>query len=239
MAPKASPRSLDRLVEHQMRRWEVEHRATVPPGGGAPCITVSRQIGSGGEEVAHRVAEWLDYGLFGTEIVDRIAQERHLQRELVAGLDEHVRDAIARYVTDSFHTRAFSESDYLRELVRVVTTLGERGMAVILGRGGAHILPARRALRVLVVAPFAVRVRRFAQQHEASSAEEARERLVQEDHLRRDFLKLQFGVEPDDPSLYDLTLNTEHLGDEAAARLVVEALRRRFPARRGTAGAGR
>jgi len=222
------PRTVLQLVEHQLKRWEVEHRASYPRPGGAPCIALSRQPGSGGEAIGRKVAEWLDYGFFGIEIVDQIAREQHIQRDLVAGLDEHVRDAIHRYVIDSFRTRAFTESDYLRAVVKAITTLGQRGMAVVLGRGAAYILPPDRALRVLVVAPRSIRVERFANEH-GVPIQEAADRVEQEDGLRRDFLRVQFGVEPDDPTLYDLLINSEHFDCESAARVVIEALRRRFP----------
>jgi cytidylate kinase len=159
--------------------------------------------------------------------VDQIAREQHVQRELVAGLDEKVADAIHRYVIDSFRSRDFRETDYLRGLVQVMTTLGERGMAVILGRGAAYILPPERALRVLVIAPRAVRVERFAGEH-AIPVSEAADRLEQEDALRNDFLRVQFGVDPDDPTHYDVVVNSERLGRQASARVIVEALRHRF-----------
>ena len=60
MPHRAVPRSVEQLVEQQMRRWEVEHRAVVPRPG-APCVAISRQPGAGGREVARQVAEWLDY----------------------------------------------------------------------------------------------------------------------------------------------------------------------------------
>jgi cytidylate kinase len=224
----SAPRRLEQIVEHQVRRWEVEARATVPQPR-APCIALSRQPGAEADELGHQVAEWLDYGFFGIEIVDQIAREQHIQRELVAGVDEHVRSAIDRYVLDFFRRgKPFTEDDYLHQVVQTVTTLGERGMAVILGRGAPFILPADRALRVLVTAPEATRTLRLAERHRLSrlEAERLREQLERD---RSSFLRHGFGVHPDDPSLYDLAVNTATLSIEAAGKVIVEALRRRFP----------
>ena len=223
----SAPRRLDQLVEHQVRRWEVERRATVPQPR-APSIALSRQPGSGAAELAHKVAEWLDYGFFGNEIVDQIAREEHVQRELVAGLDEHLRSAIDRYVLDFFRPGQFTENDYLRQLVHVVTTLGERGMAVVLGRGAPFILPPERALRVLVTAPVEARTEVIAERHQLSG-DDARKHREHEDRERTQFLRHGFGVDPDDPSLYDLVVNTATLTSDAAGKIVIEALRRRFP----------
>jgi cytidylate kinase len=174
------------------------------------------------------VAEWLDYGFFDKEIVDWISREEGIQRQLVEGLDERMRTGIERYVTDSFQTRAFTESDYLRDVVRIMAILGKRGMAVVAGRGAPFILPAERALRVLVIAPLELRAERLAAA-EGLGAAEALEILRQQDAERETFYRSQFGVEQSDPLLYDLVVNTGTLSVEACARLVVDALRSRFP----------
>lgn len=222
-----TPRGVRELVDHQVRRWSAERRSSIPAPR-APCVAISRLRASGAVELGRQVAEWLDYGFFGRELVDQIASEQHVQRELVAGLDEHVRSAIDRNVLDYFRSRTFTERDYLEHVVRILTTLGERGQAVVLGRGAAFILPPERALRVLVVAPHALRVERFMKQH-GLPRDQAEKRLAHEDDERREFLRAQFEVEPNDPTHFDLVVNTGTLSSEAAGRLVVEALRRRFP----------
>lgn len=102
-------------------------------------------------------------------------------------------------------------------------------MAVILGRGATVILAPEQTLRVLVVAPDADRIERLARVR-GISRDEAAARLAQEDEDRAGFLRHHFGVEQNDPTLYDVVVNTGTLGVEGAAALVVEGLRRRFPA---------
>ena len=214
--------SLEELVERQVRRWEMRQRVSAPPPS-LSCVALSRLPHSGAAELAQTVAEKLDYGFFGIEIVDRIARERGIDRALVAELDERVRSTIDRYVLDSFRQRRFTESEYLRSVVRTVVTIGERGMAVILGRGAPFVLGPDKALRVLVVAPVERRVEKLAKRQGLSAAEATR-RLESEDQQRCDFVA-QFGVDPDDPALYDLVVNTDSLGHDAAATLVIDALR--------------
>ena len=212
--------SLEDLVERQVRRWEMRQRlGRVPPS--ISCIALSRLPHAGAEELARSVADKLDYGFFGIEIVDRIARARGVHRDLVATVDERRRSAIERYVLDSFRRR-FTESDYMRALVRTIATLGEEGMSVILGRGSPFILGPEKALRVLVVAPRKQRVARLAERA-GLSLREADQRLVVEDARRRAFVA-QFGVDPDDASLYDLVVNTDGLGFDAAQALVIESL---------------
>lgn len=222
-----TPRTLEEIVTHQVRRWELEEarRSAEAP---APCVALSRLPGSGGAEVGRRVAEALGFGFFGIELVDQIAREIGVQRELVADLDEHVRLAIERWVTDGVHKRAFTENEYQMGLLRTLGTLRERGLAVILGRGSAYVLPPAHTLRVLVVASRAFRRkrRRDALQVDADTAES---RLAEEERERKDFVDFHFHVDPDDPTLYDLVVNTETLGIEKATRLILEAFSDRFP----------
>jgi cytidylate kinase len=213
--------SLEELVERQAHRWEMQQRASTPPPS-LSCVALSRLPHSNASELARSVANKLDYGFFGIEIVDQIARERGIDRALVAELDERVRSAIDRYVLDSFRQRRFTESHYLRSVVRTVVTLGERGMAVILGRGAPFVLGPDKALRVLVVAPRERRIERLAQR-ESLGVADAGARLDQEDRQRREFLS-QFGVDPDDPSLYDIVVNTDGLGQDGAITQVIDAL---------------
>ena len=223
----AHPRSLEEIVNHQVRRWELEPKR-VQGRVIAPTVALSRQPGSAAAELGQVVADRLGFGFFGIEIVDLIARETGTQRELVAGLDEHVRSAIERYVVDATKGRTYDESAYHQQLMRTVATLGERGLSVILGRGSAFLLRAERTLRVLVVAPRENRVERLAKRLDLS-LEAAAVRLEREDADRLHFNRHHFHVDADDPSLFDLVVNTGALSLELATDLVVEAALGRFP----------
>jgi cytidylate kinase len=144
-----------------------------------------------------------------------------------------VRSAIERYLVDAFRAQRFTESDYLRQVVETIAVLGERGGAVILGRGSAFILPAERALRVLVAAPRAARLERLAKQ-EGLAPEQAEFRLEALDAERREFLLHHFQRDPDAAEHYDLALNLGTLSQDAALDLLEDALRARFGARRAS-----
>lgn len=214
------------MVDEQVHRWVQAQRGASPR---RPCVAISHLPGSDGHVLGRRVADRLSCGFFDREIVDEIVRDEGVQERLVGDVDEHVRSLIDRYLLDPFRAQRFGESDYLRSLVRVVQTLGQRGDAVVLGRGSAFILSERQALRVLVVAPTPLRVERFAKarglDHAAAAA-----RLEREDADRSAFIRHHFGVRQDDPSLYQLALNTGSLPLDVAADLVVEALRGAFPA---------
>lgn len=222
-------RSIEDLADRQMRRWALVRRAGADRAP-RPCIALSRQPGTEATEFAQQVAEALGYACFDIEIVEWIARRAGVARDLVAGVDGRVRNAIERSVADTFRRESerFTESDYLHHLVRVVAALGEQGSAVIVGRGAPYILGPERALRVLVVAPREQRAERFGKLH-ALDLEHARSSLAREEASRREFLRQHFGRESDEPSDFDLTLNLGSLAFDAALRLLLEAFSIRFP----------
>jgi cytidylate kinase len=228
-------RSVEQMVELQGRRWAQAHQewaqahdeATVGTPIQRPVVAISRLPYSGAHEVGARLAAELGYSFFGRELVDEIARERKVRRELVAGLDEHLENAIERYVIDGFRHRSFTESDYLRGLLQVVTTLSQQGAAVILGRGAASIVTASDGLRVLVVAPVEARRARMAESLKIAPAA-ARERLDRLDQERATFYERSFHFRQNDPLNYDLVVNTGSLSIDAAAATIAEALYRRF-----------
>ncbi len=220
------------FANRQMRRWELQHPAAGGSAHPSPCVAISRLPGAGGAEVGQLVARWLDYGFFGEAIVDEIAREVGVDHWVVKGLDERVRNAIDRYLADTFTRRQFTENDYLWHVSRTIATLGRRGSAVIVGRGAPFLLGRNEALRVFLVAPRSQRIERYARV-KALAPDRAEDALARAEARRSEFAEAQFGVRQDDPLLYDLVLNTASLGIEAAAGVVVDTLRKRFPAPRG------
>jgi cytidylate kinase len=225
-------RSIQAIVEEQVGRWRQGQRSEADTGA---CVAISHLPGAGGAELGRSVAERLGYGFFDREIVEAIVKDAGTQGQLAAGLDEHVRGLVERYVIDTVRARSFAEGDYLKSVVRVVGTLARRGRAVLLGRGSACILTRNEALRVLVVAPREVRLERIARERGLASAA-AREHLEHEEADRAEFFRHHFGVRQDDPALYDLSINTGSLSMALATELVVQALAGQFPKRVAAAG---
>ncbi len=221
-------RSIEALIERQVQKAELLRKAAAGAAA-APCIALARQPGAGGEELGPRVAARLGYEFYGAEIVERIATESHVRRQLVAALDEHVRDRMERYAADFFHDSEFRESDYARALVHAIAGIGEHGGAVLLGRGAPYVLGPERSLRVLVVAPRLERVERIRVEGDELSEREAEERLRHLEHERREFLGHHFMVDPDDASLYDVVLNTGSLGIDGAEEVLLRVFEQRFP----------
>lgn len=121
---------------------------------------------------------------------------------------------------------AVSDSLYMKTMTAIIRELGDRGNIVVLGRGSQMILrELPGALHVLTLAPVELRVQRLATR-EAISEEEA-QRVHESDRARAAFHRRFWRVDVNDPSLYDLTLETSHLPFEVGAELVAAAARAR------------
>lgn len=220
---------LEALLERQRRRWAIGGGEGMPQPRG-PVVAMSRLPRAGGRALASRVAAWLDYGLFGRAEVDAIAANWSLRGRLAEGLSVETQRRVEERAREAVQCDQPPQGGATLRSAEVVSLLGERGMAVLLGRGATALVPPERALRVLVVAPRAIRIARFAEESE-TSAEEAGKILEEQEVVRSDFLRDCFGLEMGVPEDYDLIVNTEWLTLDAGAALVVDALRRRFPSR--------
>jgi len=215
-------RTIEALVEQQAHRWQLS-RADHAGEARRPVVTVSRQHGARGGEVARRLADELGLELYDREILHRIAESAHLSERAVAALDEKTRDLLTDWLTAVTGNAYLSSAEYHSHLRQVVGAVAERGGAVILGRGAHLILGEGRALRVLVVAPLEMRVRTV-EEREGLSERDARRRILEVESERRAFLLKHFHTDFGDAAGFDVVVNTAALGVSGAARSIEAAL---------------
>ena len=204
------------------------------PGRGKECnltygpyLLISRERGAGGNTVAHLVGKRLGWQVFAGEIVDEIAKETHVRRQLIESLDERDRTTIRDIIGQLLNPQDISTSDYMAGLKQIVLTLGHQGDVIIVGHGARYILPGQFGLNVRLIAPVEVRVRRLAEKARLGLAA-ARIEIERIDHERLKAIKHNFGRNVADPLGYDLTINTGAMNAEAAAEIVTTALQRKL-----------
>ena len=192
-----------------------------------PYLLISREKGAGGSAVGQLAGKRLGWQVFNNEIVDAIARQAKVRRELIESLDERDRATIRDIVEELLHPQPVGTAGYLASLREVVLTLGHQGGVVIVGRGAEYILPSRFGLRVRLVAPLEVRVRRVA--HESNlSLKAAQMEVEQSDGERARLTRRRFGQDAANPLNHDLTLNTAELTIEAATEAVVAAVQQKL-----------
>ena len=220
----AQPRTIEQLVEDQVRRWNLPRPQPVDQRP-APVITVSRQHGAGGSEVARRLCGELGIDLVDHEIIRRIASSTRLTERAVEELDEKDHEILAEWLMSLADPRHLDPLGYREHLTHLVRSITRTGGAVIVGRGAHLILSAQEALRVLVVAPFGHRVTAI-MRREGLSERSARERVAQVDGEREAFLRRHFHAPFADPTLFDLVVNAGDMGVNGAVAAIEAALQR-------------
>jgi cytidylate kinase len=175
-------------------------------------ITLSREMGSRGDEVARLVAERLGLRLVGREIINRAAKEAGAPEIALAEIDEL---GLLGVKPGTAALRLYRE-----KVAAVVHEMAAQGKVLLVGRGGQVILAGQPGvLHVRMIAPRDSRIR-LVQSHCRVTAEAAAARIDAADAARAGFLKRHFGVRGDEPRLYDLVINMTQLDTIAAADLI-------------------
>jgi cytidylate kinase len=229
---------IHQIIDRQIRAWEMEaearRRASQDEALAAPAlrpwVTISRAFGSGGGEIAQRVAAALGYQIFDREILDVIVQEGRFRAAIIESLDERERSSLDLWAEGLLHGALIDRGDYLRTLAGVLGSIAFHGHAVIVGRGANFLLDSSRGLHVRIVAPEDMRIVSIRRRRGMEDAEAARRLVRQTDEERSAYIEKQFHRLADDPLAYDLMINTARIGVESAVDLIVRALRLKLAA---------
>jgi cytidylate kinase len=202
-------------------------------------ITISRQYGAGGSEVATRVAGTLGWRVVDNELVERVAARAGLTAEDVAQREERVSTFIERLARTVVAATpelvvppeatgtapTLSESDLVQLTERVVEEVAAEGKVVLVGRAAPAVLARERdAIHVKVVAPHDWRVRAIAERL-GVPPDEAAKLTDETDRNRARYHRQHYHRDWADPANYHLVLNTAALGLDGAAGVVVERAR--------------
>ncbi len=193
-------------------------------------ITLSRDHGSGGREIARRVAEALGWKLLDRELLEEIARLARVPSEEAAAFDERVDPWLLRLAkglwlgsADSFAGVLPGEvldADRMAELTRrAILQAAAAGGCVIVGRGAPCILADRDdVLKVFVYAPAEERLERLRARLGDDAA--ARAELAEVDRARTAYVRRYHGCDRTDRLCYDLMINS-HGGVDRAVRLIL------------------
>lgn len=192
-----------------------------------PYLLISREKGAGGSAVAHLAGQRLGWQVFDKEIVDSIAQNTNVRRELIESVDERYWSTIEEMVGEVLQPQSIENASYQTHLREVLLTLGHQGDVVIVGRGAQYILPSQFGLRVRLVAQVEERIRRIASRNKLS-LDAARAEVERSDRDRAKLARREHGQEWANSLSYDLIINTTELTIEAATEVVITAVRQKL-----------
>ena len=176
-------------------------------------VTIDREFGSGGHEVAKRVAERLGIPFYDEEIIARAAANTGYQEEYIRDNDEKAPEL-------SFNTM-FSGFDNFQ-----AREIAAEGSCVIVGRAADYILSEERHVSIFLFAPFEDRVRRKLQIHNTAEPENlfdvptAEKAVRQIDKQRRRYYEFYTDNKWGGRDESDLLINTSRAGVEGAVDII-------------------
>ena len=164
-----------------------------------------------------------DFAQFDREVVHEIANSDKMRNQLIESLDESRHNEVQNWVQELIDSDSLSSGLYLKHLIRIIVTIASHGRCVIIGLGANYIMKSFRGVRVKIHAPEELRIQRIKEINKISDKEAVK--LVREsDNRRLAFIRQYFYRNADDPSGYDLTINTGEICPELAAHLIKETL---------------
>jgi cytidylate kinase len=197
-------------------------------------VTIEREYGCGGGEIAQQLAEHLGWKLWDQLLTEEIARLANCPKAEVECREER-RDPLYYRLFKSFLRGSYEGSINAHKLnlvdseciikftERVVLGAAETGKCVMVGRGSQHFLRDREdTLRVFLYAPREDKVRRLLSR--GKNEKEAVELVDTVDRDRADFIDKYFGVEWPNRSMYHVMLNTA-IGEDTVIQTIVNFMK--------------
>jgi cytidylate kinase len=197
-------------------------------------ITIEREYGSGGGEIAQLLSQQLGWKLWDQLLTEEIARLAECPKAVVERREERT-DPLYYRLFKSFlrgsyegsinaHKLKVVDSESILKITqRVVEHAAKTGNSVIVGRGSQHFLRNRPdTLRVFLYAPREDKVRRLIAR--GKSEGEAEQLVDMIDRERADFIQRYFNVEWPDRAIYHTMINTA-IGDQAVIRMILDFIK--------------
>ena len=198
-------------------------------------ITISRELGSGGDQIADLLCQKLGYCRVDKPMLTKIARDAGVDVKAVLKKEKEMASKprlISGQMT-SLYDRApgafrkegtLDDQTYARVVHDTIVEFAQQGDAIIVGRGGQMILADwPTALHVHLYAPLRVRTRRLAERASISELD-AKRHIERSDEQKRQFIRhMHKNANWKDLKHYHLAINTAHIAPPVAAQLIIQA----------------
>lgn len=228
--------SVDARIGAHVHVWEdAKALGRQRPPERFPFITISREFGCEALPLAQylthilneRCAPVYPWVAYDREVIDRVAQELHLSREIVESVDGRRRSEMYE-LFDSILNRKVDESLVIRRICEVIRSLATHGHAVLVGRGSYLVTQdLKTGLHVRLVAPRPWRILRVAD-IQRLSYHDAEKVVDQFEKERERFIQMFFVQDPHIIHYHDVVIDNSRFNLAQIAEIVFAALGARF-----------
>lgn len=191
-------------------------------------ITIGRQHGSSGREIARLLAEKLNYKCYDKEIVDEAANHSDFSRDLIDAFDEKRMSAFI------LHAGGYGLNENFRLNMQVVSAqfeamrnIAEKGNCIFVGRCADYILRDHDDLiSVFILGDMDERLKCL-ERRQGLDEVEARKKLKEVDKDRSSFYRYYSDQTWGDAQNYDMCINSSKLGVEGTVQVILDYIKAR------------
>jgi cytidylate kinase len=200
-------------------------------------ITIARQYGSGGRKVGEALAQLLGIKCYDRDLISMAAEKSGMSEEALGHVDEKAASSLLYTLVMSsnmYHSNVDRFNVPINDKLfcvqsEIIRDIAQSESCVIVGRCADYVLAEHpRCVRVFVHADFESRVKRICAEHSIPELE-ARERIVKTDKRRANYYNYYTSHKWGKVENYDLSLSTDKLGTDGAARFIVEYAKTVYP----------
>ena len=178
-----------------------------------PVIAMTHEMGSLAKDVASRLAQTLDLSVMRHEVQDHVAEKMHVPASLISRLREGSAGFVERLTTDERSLAVYTAEELFAQ--------ADKGNVVLRGWGATCWLrPVPHVVCVRITRSLQGRVDWVMNHLDTDDADTAKAEVLRSDHAHATRMHQLFGVTWGDPTLYDLTLNTDRIGIESCVAMI-------------------
>ena len=202
-------------------------------------ITINRECGSGGRDIAHRMGELLGLKVYDKAILEAICEKYHLdQQEIlrIKGQKLNLWDDISQFyrqfgaVGDNYQSegKKLTSRELFYAEAQIIRNLASQESCIVVGRTGFHIFKDDPdALHIFLIADRDLRIKKVAER-EGLDEKAAAKYIDETDDARETFTKSFAGVSRYDARNYDLVINVSRFTSEEVAAFLAENIRKKL-----------
>ncbi len=198
-------------------------------------ICIGRQLGSGGRDIAHMLADDFGAKFYDREIMNLAAKESGFsekffeQNDEKRGIFRSLFHMHAPHIADSnLYANNFSQESLFQFQSDAIMKAAEEGSCVFVGRCADYVLRERdNVISVFVTAPMEYRIQRLMEKTQMDK-EKARKFIEQREATRAAYYNYYTGKKWGAAESYDLCIDTSLLGLEITEKFIAEFVRKRF-----------
>lgn len=203
---------------------------------GKIVITVARETGSGGHDITKLLSDRLKIPYYDRDLLRLASDVSGIHEKLFGAADERIGRKEMLFAAQKVYTGELlppDSDDYVSTKnlfsfqAKIIKELAANESCIILGRCGNYLLenqPGVNLLRLFIHAPLQARKARISHKSLAWSEHEVSRFIRVEDKRRSDYYHYYTGEEWRDAAFYDLSLNSDELGEEGCVDFIEKIL---------------